>query len=154
MTSDYNQYCSPKSADREAWIMIADGTYDRFMAEVLSMKPSKRKNYKNKLTDKWGGCSKVKYIDGKLMNYSTISHKFVPILPFRNAENTMKPTSLVGHQIQMIQKNREYLTQEQTDDLITKVIEQNVEREHTGNKKKRPVKVNLTSRGKRSSLGF
>lgn len=140
--------------NQENWIMIADGTYDRFMAEVLSMKPSKRKNYKNKLTDKWGGSSKVKYIDGKLMNYSIISHKFVPIIPFRNADYAMEPTSLVGFQIQMIQKHREHLTQEQTDDLMTKIIEKNVEREHTGNKKKRPVKVNLTGRGKRSSLGF
>tara|TARA_B100000424_G_scaffold267933_1_gene261726 strand:+ start:51 stop:473 length:423 start_codon:yes stop_codon:yes gene_type:complete len=138
----------------ENWIMINDETYDRFMAEIMSMKPNKRKNYKNKLTDKFGGCSKVKYIDGQLMNYSIISHKFVPVVPFRENMCDMKPTSLVGYQIQMIQRHKQYLTQEQTDDLVNKVIQTSVEREHTGNKQKRRVKVNLSSRGKRSSLAF
>ena len=138
----------------ENWIMICDATYDKFMAEVMSMKPNKRKNYKNKLKDKYGGNSKVKYVDGRLMNYSMISHKYVPVVPFRDGLLDAEPTSLVGRQINLIQKCKHLLTQEQTDELVNKVIETSVDREHTGNKQKRRVKINLTTRGKRSSMGF
>ena len=54
---------------------VSSDCYDELLAEVMKMKPKKRKNYKSWLSDSRGVRSKVKYIDGKLMNYSLITRK-------------------------------------------------------------------------------
>ena len=59
---------------------IPKAQYDGLMKEIDAMKPSKRKNWKSYLTDKWGTKSKCLYRDGKIYNWSLITKKWQEVL--------------------------------------------------------------------------
>ena len=51
-------------------IGISESQYKEFMREIKAMKPNKRKNWKNYLTDKYGTRTRCKYRNGKIYNWS------------------------------------------------------------------------------------
>ena len=58
-------------------IGISESQYKEFMREIKAMKPNKRKNWKNYLTDKWGTRTRCKYRNGKIYNWSLIASELM-----------------------------------------------------------------------------
>ena len=61
-------------------ISLDKQTYEMFMQEIMSMKPNKRKNWKNYLTDKWGTRSRCKFRDGKIFNWSLLAKEWQEVI--------------------------------------------------------------------------
>ena len=59
------------------FIGISESQYKEFMREIKAMKPNKRKNWKNYLTDKWGTRTRCKYRNGKIYNWSLIASELM-----------------------------------------------------------------------------
>jgi len=55
-------------------------TYEEFMAQINTLKPRKRRQWKEYLTDKWGGRTRCKYENGKIMNWSLLENKWVEVI--------------------------------------------------------------------------
>ena len=51
--------------DMESWCCCSDEQYDTWEAEIKSLKPKKRKNWKGYIVDKWGVRTGVFYKDGE-----------------------------------------------------------------------------------------
>ena len=67
----------PKSCE----ISIEDEGYMKLINQVMEMKPSKRKNFKSHLFDKWGIKTRVIYKNNHLWNYQLALRKYCKILP-------------------------------------------------------------------------
>lgn len=67
------------------YVGIDKETYDEFMAQINTLKPQKRRQWKEYLTDKWGGRTRCKYENGKIMNWSLLENKWVEVISNANA---------------------------------------------------------------------
>ena len=85
-----------KSFSTHSFIVIPDEQYDSIMAEVMAMKPNKRKNYKGICMNKWGVKSKVIYKNNKLWNYSLLKHKHNELLPQSVEQKNFWETSKIN----------------------------------------------------------
>ena len=83
-------------------VSVPTADYAEMMAGVMMMKPNKCKHYKAFLKDKWGGNSRVRYIDGQLMNYNLIAKRFVPVTPYSELAGSMS-ISKVGRAVRAIE---------------------------------------------------
>ena len=78
-------------------IGISESQYKEFMREIKAMKPNKRKNWKNYLTDKWGTRTRCKYRNGKIYNWSLIAKEWQEVRA-TDWSQTM-PTSRLGRML-------------------------------------------------------
>ena len=60
----------------DGYIVISTKCYNKNMSEIMRLPIKKRKQWKNTLRDKWGQSSSLRFIDGKLVNYSIINQHF------------------------------------------------------------------------------
>jgi len=78
---------SEKFNTREYGISIDDEEYEDLMAQVMKLKPRKRKNFKGFLTDKWGVKTRLIYRKNALWNYCLFTKKFCIVEPFSTTRN-------------------------------------------------------------------
>ena len=82
----------------DAAVEIEKTTYDIFMAEINRLKPRKRKQWKTYLYDKWGGRTRCKWEDGKIMNWSLLENEWVEVKPAKSYHD-INPTSRLGQML-------------------------------------------------------
>ena len=78
-------------------IGISESQYKEFMREIKAMKPNKRKNWKNYLTDKWGTRTRCKYRNGKIYNWSLIANEWQEVIVTDWSQTI--PTSRLGRML-------------------------------------------------------
>ena len=61
---------------------LADDDYEHQMKLVMEMKPSKRKNYKDRFCGEDGVMTKIRFQNNKLVKYDPVSSKFVELIPY------------------------------------------------------------------------
>ena len=83
----------------EGVVRIDKTSYDIYMAEINSLQPRKRKQWKEYLYDKWGGRTRCKYEDGKIMNWSLLENEWVKVVPERDSYHNINPTSRLGQML-------------------------------------------------------
>ena len=145
--------------------------YDELLAEVMKMKPKKRKHYKRIIYDKYGVKSQVKYVDGKLMNYSLIAKKYVEVTKL--CVDELEPISKVGMLLSLTHgcveelRNDEELKatmqlndeewedwlQARKDNLTKAILEASVTANHTGNHTPHKHTIHIKS-DRKSSRAF
>eukprot|EP01047_Picozoa_sp_COSAG01_P079561 COSAG01_NODE_15142_length_1369_cov_4.401907_2_plen_150_part_00 len=123
-------------------IMVLDSIITKWQAEVDTLKPRKRKNWKGSLTNKQGVKSKVKFEDGKFWNwsFSTIDNlmKWCEVIPqsqmFASIDKHQptSETSLMIHCAHHLHSEG-MLSTEQRDGMIDATLERTVKANHTGN---------------------
>ena len=125
-------------------ILVEKDHYDEMMTEIMAMKPNKRKNWKRKITDRYGCDSKCRYRNGKIENYqgnhrSKDYGKWLEVVSgdFLKAnikEETAKSSSMLGHLLQKIYKAEEEgkITKEEAQEYREQVMEMTKETFHTG----------------------
>ena len=59
---------------------IPKAQYDDLMNEIQAMKPSKRKNWKSSMTDKYGTRSNCKYKNNRIYNYNSRTRKWQEVV--------------------------------------------------------------------------
>tara|TARA_Y100001938_G_C8046556_1_gene409259 strand:- start:103 stop:837 length:735 start_codon:yes stop_codon:yes gene_type:complete len=126
------------------YIMLEKEEYDEIMKEIMDLKPRKRKNWKRKITDRYGCDSKCRYRNGKIENYqgnhrSKDYGKWLEVVSgdFLKAnikEETAKSSSMLGHLLQKIYKAEEEgkITKEEAQEYREQVMEMTKETFHTG----------------------
>jgi len=154
-------------------ISIDDEGYVNLIDQVMKLKPSKRKNFKSHLYDKWGIKSRVIYKNNHLWNYHTVLRKFCKILPrsvhSRNQWEKSKINKLYPNCESFVDayskhhKDKEFIKifYEEAhkhaytrigamsylglgDDIILEEIDQHITDTHTGNSDGRARKVKVT----------
>jgi len=83
-------------------ICIPDHEYDKWVSQISKLKPKKQKQWKEKLWDKWGCKTKVRYEDGEFWNYcaagsrgSEGGHRAMVLPQTRMVKNAIKD----GHEV-------------------------------------------------------
>ena len=125
-------------------ILVAKAHYDEMMTEIMALKPNKRKNWKRKITDRYGCDSKCRYRNGKIENYQGNHRcaeygKWLEVvnsdyLKENMKEGTAESSSLLGHLQQKIFKAEEEgrITKEQALYYRNTVMEKLQYTFHTG----------------------
>ena len=63
----------------DGYVVISTKCYNKNMSEIMRLPIKKRKQWKNTLRDKWGQSSSLRFIDGKLVNYSIIHKHYMVV---------------------------------------------------------------------------
>ena len=82
---------------RPQFIALDKDTYDRFMYDIRSLHPKKRRLWKDYLTDKWGQKTRCKYRNGKIYNWSLLAKEWQEVI-VPDLEKT-EPTSRLGRML-------------------------------------------------------
>ena len=61
---------------------VADDDYALQMGIVMAMKPSKRKNYKDRFVDQYGVMTRIRFQNNKLVKYDPELKKFIELIPY------------------------------------------------------------------------
>jgi len=141
------------SKTKEWQTIVPQKQYDEKMKDVMSLKPNKRKNFKAYMTDKHGIRTKVRFIDGKLMCYSTIVNKMTEVVTSQViSEGGWEATSKLGAQIEVMHEFVDALKdtqlvkdmnmtedelkdwlEERRNNLHVMIMDQHIKDNHTGN---------------------
>ena len=133
--------------------IVTQKQYDMVMKDVMSLKPNKRKNFKGYMTDKHGIRTKVRFIDGKLMCYSTKVNQMTEVVTSEVIkEGEWEATSNLGVQIELMHKAVDSLKDEQSvkdlnmtedelnvwleerrNNLYDAIMDKHIKDNHTGN---------------------
>ena len=144
---------------REDYCVVSDVLYSEMMKKVISMKPNKRKNSKDKLSDEKGADSRVRWIEGKLMYYSLRSHQFVPI---RSMSNLRSDSLFAGYahgtdkqlkDLKQMSESSVTLTAEQHHDFMDNIMMSKIYNNYTGNGNHCRNKI-VVKTDRKSSLAF
>ena len=155
---------------------LADNQYDGIMSEIMKMKPNKRKNYKTTIRGKTGMLTKVRYVDGKLKNYSHLVHKMVDVVKQSEVfkQEGWKPASAVGYKITLVEEfmkelkniivaddtgiimndeERDEWINDRRSNLTCRVLNDAVAENHTGNSYRNHT-IHINKQGRNSSQAF
>ena len=121
------------------FVAVGDETYARWQNEITHLKPRKRKNWKDVLTDKRGQRTKVIYKDGGFHNWSTIYSRWSEVWPEtkvsselrNNAHVSSTAISPFGRIYCKIMHSE--LTDEAKSRLCRTLMRETVKLNHTGN---------------------
>ena len=103
-------------------IAVDDLTYERYMSEIMSLQPKKRKAWKQTLTDKHGIKTRCMYRDGKIYNYSLVAHKWAEVKTMSECRSTgFVPLSSLG------------IATLESDEAAIEAFKKAVDESHTGN---------------------
>ena len=114
------------------YIVISTKHYNKYIREIMELPIKKRKIWKNTLLDKYGQSSSLRFIDGKLVNYSIRDQNFqvvktreeiIKYLESNDNINLCKVDSVLGAGLLCGVSDRV------SESLLTSAIQSN----HTGN---------------------
>jgi hypothetical protein len=71
----------PTQTPMKKIVGIDEASYAQFIGEIARLKPKKRKNWSRHLTDKYGTRSRVRYEDGKFLNWCPDVQKWCEAIP-------------------------------------------------------------------------